>query len=131
MIDGKICQKHNCHQCCIETEMMLTKVDILRIFQNTLIPIDEFVKINEDGHRMLRNKGGDDEKSCVFLDSNGLCSIYDHRPEGCRFYPIIWDLNEGFPIADDLCPHNDEFSFLIPQVERELENFVLKLFGRL
>ena len=129
VIDGKICQNHNCHYCCIETEMLITKYDVSRIVQATSIPAKDFVTFNEDGFRMLRNRERRGEEKCFFLDDTGLCSIYNHRPEGCRYYPIIWDLNKHLPRADDLCPNYDEFTSFIPSVENKLENFILKIFG--
>ena len=38
-------------------------------------------------NRILRLRKKED-KSCIFLDSQGKCSIYDVRPNICRIYPL-------------------------------------------
>ncbi len=130
IVDGHICQLYNCHQCCIETEMLLTKLDIRRIVRKTSISAKEFVILNEDGRRMLRNHQIDNKVQCYFLDSKGLCSIYEIRPEGCKFYPFIWDMTNHHIIVDDYCPHHSKFG-KSPSVTKNLEEFIFRLFGKL
>lgn len=130
-IDGRICQRNNCHLCCIETEMLLTKKDIHRIIKKTSIPAEKFVTINEDGYRVLKNHQKDNEVQCYFLDHNGFCSIYEIRPKGCKFYPYIWDLTEHKITTDDFCPHQSEFRKISSGFSKELEDFVFQLFGKL
>lgn len=131
IVNGRICVQNNCHHCCIETEMLLTKRDIHRIVAKTSIPAKKFVIINEDGNRMLANRQSNNRLQCFFLDSNGLCSIYEIRPEGCQFYPIIWDLTEHQAIIDDYCPHRIAFGDFLPNISKKLENFIFRVFGRL
>ncbi|MHA2074615.1 MAG: YkgJ family cysteine cluster protein [Candidatus Hodarchaeales archaeon] len=130
MANGQICRKYNCHRCCIETEMLLTKKDIKTITKIKGIDPEKYVKLTDDDFKMLRNRKHGDRYQCFFLDQNGLCYVYDNRPEGCQFYPLIWHLDNHEAAKDDYCPYNNEF-----EVNKEelgsLENFILKLFGRL
>lgn len=130
VIDGKICLEKKCHYCCIETEMNLSKDDIARIEQYTRILPSKFAEINEEGLRTLKSKEKDGELICVFLEE-GKCSIYDFRPEGCRYYPVIWDRSSHEPIVDEICPYKEEFNHLIPNVKDKLEYFIFKIFGQL
>ncbi len=128
---GQICQKNTCHHCCVETEMLLTKKDIKRIVRATLTLPKEFAIRNKNGYLMLQNKHKSHEFQCFFLNENGLCSIYEIRPEGCKFYPVIWDFEEHKAILDDYCPYCEEFALNLSSVSDNLENFIFRLFGRL
>ncbi|PWI48095.1 zinc/iron-chelating domain-containing protein [Candidatus Heimdallarchaeota archaeon B3_Heim] len=130
-VKGRICRKHNCHYCCEETEMLLTKTDTFRISKFVGIHPSDFSFLTKDNYRMLRNKEVNGEKRCFFLDSNGLCTIYDNRPEGCTYYPIIWDMTNHQAFSDDYCPFHKEFVSEIDRIKSNLELFVLKLFGYL
>jgi|Deesub1362B_J571_1020462.scaffolds.fasta_scaffold73576_1 hypothetical protein len=90
------CVALKCGKCCYDTEMPLTKGDVERITTSGFKLEDFSVVI--DGVRRLRNVGG----RCFFLQ-NDRCKIYEHRPEGCRIYPLV--LNEdGDVVVDDICP---------------------------
>ncbi|MHA2244965.1 MAG: YkgJ family cysteine cluster protein [Candidatus Hodarchaeales archaeon] len=130
IVDGQICRENNCHECCVETEMLLTKHDINRIATSTSILAKDFTLLNEDGYRMLKNSQKDNELQCYFLDKYGLCSIYEIKPEGCQFYPFIWDLTEHELIVDDYCPHYREFR-KSPCISKKLEDFIYRLFGKI
>jgi Fe-S-cluster containining protein len=104
---GIPCKRHNCIQCCLETEMNLTEDDILRI-RKAGFKISNFLD-RRKGLDYLKNIDG----KCFFLGVNG-CNIYQIRPEGCRIYPLIFDVKKGVTILDALCPYNMEFI-----VERE------------
>ncbi len=127
MPNGHICREYNCHQCCTKTEMLVTKEDIRRIARETGIKPSEYVVLTTDGYKMLRNYK-QEEETCYFLDSKGKCKIYNIKPEGCQFYPIIWDLERHLAIKDDFCPHCDEFE-LNEEKSRKLETFILRLYG--
>jgi Fe-S-cluster containining protein len=50
------------------------------------------------GFRTLRNVDG----VCYFYDAeNKSCKVYEKRPEGCRYYPVMYCLDEGKPIIDE------------------------------
>lgn len=41
----------------------------------------------KNGWVRLKDRAGHGDQGCVFLDANGQCSIYDHRPVQCSTYP--------------------------------------------
>jgi Fe-S-cluster containining protein len=110
--------------------MLLTKKDIKKIVKATGIKPSEYILLTKDGHKMLRNLKQGEEIKCYFLDPQGMCKIYQVKPAGCKFYPIIWDLEKHTAIKDDLCPHHDKFT-VVEEKTSSLENFILKLFGKL
>jgi hypothetical protein len=83
--------------------MPLTIRDIKRIRKEGYDPNDFIVEKN--GQRQLKNLKG----SCYFL-KKGYCTIYSHRPEGCRLYPLIYNPSKRTVIIDPLCSHREEFS---------------------
>lgn len=97
------CRDHACHLCCVNTRMTLTEADIARLEGAGR---SGFSFLNDDGVPQLRNRDG----HCVFL-VDGRCSVYRHRPEGCRLYPLILDLDLDQVVRDDFCPFADEFGF--------------------
>lgn len=99
---GIPCVKHACVQCCIETEMPLSRLDIKRILKLGYRLKDFAVKTG-NGWR-LRNRSG----RCIFL-SEGGCKIYSFRPEGCRLYPLVYDENIQKAVIDHTCPYGYEF----------------------
>ena len=92
----------NCSECCLETEMTLSEKDITRI-ESLGYKIEEFLE-EKEGFMTLKNI----DKQCFFL-KDGLCSIYDNRPYGCRFYPLIYDFELDEFIIDNLCAHGEDF----------------------
>ena len=93
----------NCGECCLKTEMILSKNDIDKIMKASpkdLIKKD-FVFKNKDGFFQLKNI----RDHCIFFDPlSKQCKIYEHRPQGCRFYPLIFDFQEKNCILDNDCP---------------------------
>jgi len=86
--------------CCIDTEMTLTKKDAERIEE---LGYDgrTFLVRTEDGFCELRNIEG----HCYFYDPDTRqCKIYDSRPDGCRYYPIIYDVRKRKCVVDKDCP---------------------------
>ena len=98
----------NCYECCLETEMPLSEKDITRI-ADLGYKIEDFLE-EQDGFMVLRNI----DNHCFFL-KNGKCTIYNNRPEGCRYYPLIYDLETDEFVIDDLCIHADDFDSSIYQ----------------
>ncbi|TXT57776.1 MAG: hypothetical protein BAJATHORv1_10483 [Candidatus Thorarchaeota archaeon] len=86
--------------CCTDTEMTLTRADAERI--NALgYDREEYLVKSEDGFCQLRNING----NCYFYDQKTkLCKIYDHRPEGCRYYPIVYNVRKKKCVVDYDCP---------------------------
>lgn len=104
------CLKHGCAECCHETEMPLLNADIKRL-ESLGHKREDFAVVNLDhGFAMLKNTEPTDgsRAHCVFLKEN-QCSIYADRPEGCRFYPIVYEPGKRGPVKDKDCPHAAEF----------------------
>jgi Fe-S-cluster containining protein len=97
------CLRHGCFHCCIGTAMTLTAADVERL---EALGHSSFYRITEAGDLQLLNRSG----SCIFL-RQGRCSVYEHRPEGCEIYPLIFDRSTDRVIPDTFCPHSDEFPF--------------------
>jgi len=101
----EICK--DCGKCCQETEMLLSEQDIRLIEQNCLnITRDDFTELNEIDNRQLKNKNA----YCIFLENTSkLCKIYKIRPQGCRFYPIVYDNKKKICVYDKDCPRVKKF----------------------
>lgn len=84
--------------------MPLTEADIARI-ESLGHRRENFCELDDESVPQLLNDGD----HCVFLGKNGLCSIYEHRPEGCRLYPLVWDRDAERVVRDDFCPWNRAF----------------------
>jgi len=94
----------SCGRCCTSTEMVLSEQDIMLILKQSKViqNEDEFSFINKEGLHQLRNVNG----HCFFFDLNSKqCEIYYSRPQGCRFYPLIYDTYRKKCILDQDCPH--------------------------
>ena len=93
------CIEKGCEECCLETEMPLTRTDVERLAGLGHDPA-AFTLV-EDGFTFLTNVEG----RCYFLDQEGRCSAYDDRPEGCRLYPLVLTEDMADFRLDHLCPH--------------------------
>jgi len=81
--------------------MMLSTADIERL-EKAGYDRHEFTRYDRHGFARLRNRRG----FCVFYDTGKRrCRIYEHRPEGCRIYPVVYSEEEGI-VVDNLCPMN-------------------------
>lgn len=119
------CLEVGCSKCCYETEMPLSEKDVRRI-EKLGYNRDEF-SVVVDGVRVLRNVDG----KCFFL-RDGLCTIYEHRPLGCRFYPVIYDVERRKAVVHDFCPLASEVSIsTVKKVERALVKHIREVFGEL
>lgn len=106
------CIPMGCSACCRETTMPLTKAEAALLTRRTGMAIENFTWRN-NGILTLLN----DEKTraCVFLltassDANaeGMCSVYEVRPQGCRTYPNVLNHHDEV-ILDEGCPHKAQF----------------------
>ena len=98
----------DCGNCCRETEMILSARDVDRIKNNDPknLRTTNFVKKTADGLFQLKNVDG----YCVFFDpTTKLCNIYMTRPQGCRFYPLIYDSDKNSCVFDQDCPRPELF----------------------
>lgn len=97
---GVRCKFRDCHNCCLETQMILTKEDLERI-QKAGYKKEEFClpRSETDGYWQLKNI----EKKCFFLNNDGKCTIYSIRPVGCRVYPLVYEPSEDDILIDEDC----------------------------
>ena len=106
-----------CARCCTRTEMELLPVDIDRIVRLGY-RLEDFVRVDNEYVR-LKCRG----EYCVFLDpETKTCRIYEHRPIGCRLYPLQW--SDGEVVVDPDCPAKDT----IPRSEIERLAPYVKMF---
>jgi uncharacterized protein len=113
-----ICEIEQCDVCCCDTEMPLSIGDLRRI---TDLGYENFYR-DRNGEFILKNV----DHRCFFLGKEGLCAIYENRPEGCRFYPFI--LGKGGVVMDEDCPQREVFQ---PRFEQWMEDGLYELVGRL
>ena len=90
--------------------MTLTEADVGRLES---VGFSDFVRLNRDGDLELRNRDG----RCIFLE-DGRCGVYDRRPDGCRFYPLVLDLGLDRVVRDGFCPRHEDFSIDSDRVAR-------------
>jgi Fe-S-cluster containining protein len=98
----------NCGECCLKTEMILSNSDTESIMKNSpkILIKEDFAFINKDGFFQLKNV----KNHCIFLDFPlKQCKIYEYRPQGCRFYPLIFNFQEKKCIFDKDCPRSNLF----------------------
>ena len=82
-----------CSKCCTELDIILRDEDIIRI-EELGYSTWEFVDYDKMFYRgdkfvgyALKKRPFDD--ACPFLDENGKCKIYAHRPLACKLYPFL------------------------------------------
>ena len=98
----------DCGKCCLNTEMVVSNSDIKNILEKSPdnIKKEEFMELKEDNLYHLTNIDG----HCYFFDiSLKLCKIYEFRPDGCLYYPMIYDLSREECILDSDCPRTHLF----------------------
>jgi len=85
-----------CGKCCARTSMQLSHQDIKRL-ERIGYRSKNFATTRK-GIRTLKNVDG----VCFFFNTKcSGCKVYENRPEGCRYYPIAYCLEEGKPIIDE------------------------------
>jgi hypothetical protein len=95
---GRLACGRGCSSCC---------VDGLTVFEV------EAESIRRHYPELLATGRPHPEGACAFLDEEGTCRVYEHRPYVCRTqgYPLRW-IDEGpggGPVEfRDICPLNDE-----------------------
>jgi len=83
--------------------MILSEQDINLITKKSSSNLkkEDFVFRSKSGYFQLKNING----HCIFFDfATKLCKIYDLRPKGCRFYPLIYNFEKKSCIFDNECP---------------------------
>ncbi|MBZ0291449.1 MAG: YkgJ family cysteine cluster protein [Anaerolineae bacterium] len=99
-IDCKLCAN-----CCRSLDVYVTPEDAQRLAPVVDIPLEAIIE--HEAAATVEEWGRLRAKPCRFLDGN-LCSIYAHRPETCRTYPVFtpdfrWTLVDTIEGAT-LCP---------------------------
>ena len=68
---------------------------------------EEFTVTGEDGVTRLRNVG----EWCYFYEaSEKRCRVYADRPLGCYLYPVMYSVDDGVIVIDELCPMGETIS---------------------
>lgn len=113
------CLETQCSRCCLNTNMVLTSRDVERIEK---LGYDKrcFI-IEQNGWLQLKNQKG----RCVFHNGN-VCTIYEHRPEGCRLYPVVYSKDDRCAMLDRDCPKSSCF-FLSETTTQQLFDLVTVL----
>jgi Fe-S-cluster containining protein len=96
--------------------MPLSNADISRI-RGLGFSEDSFVA-KKNGERRLRNSKG----RCVFHNGH-LCTIYGDRPEGCRIYPVVFDVDAQEVVLDRNCSYNELFS-ITPGLSHDITRLI-------
>jgi Fe-S-cluster containining protein len=95
--------------------MPLSNSDIARI---THIGFSEGFFVQErNGVKRLRNRLG----RCVFHNGE-MCTIYADRPEGCRIYPVVLNVDMKRAVHDRGCPNRERF-----RITRDTSRRLIKL----
>ncbi len=103
MVKKSVCRAHDCSQCCtVGTDVPMTNEDIERI--KSIGYKEDFFVEEVKGWLLLKLE----DDACVFL-RGGLCSIHKARPESCRLYPSVFDVDTNEVVADSECVYADEF----------------------
>ncbi len=88
--------------------MILSQQDIDIIIQKfpKKLKRKDFIFKNQNRFFQLKNSAN----HCVFLDFfSKKCKIYEYRPQGCRFYPLIYDFIQNKCVFDEDCPRTNLF----------------------
>lgn len=111
-----------CANCCRSLDVYLMESDAIRLAEGTVIPFQTLLDQHIDHERAatVEEWGVFRQKPCGFLNGK-LCSVYEHRPESCRQYPVFtpdfrWTLEDVFG-GIGLCPI---IYYLIEQLKTEL-----------
>jgi len=85
--------------------MLLSRADI-RLLEGAGHDRQHFARSVGEGYVQLRNVRG----YCFFYHvESQRCRVYDHRPLGCRIYPVMCGEEEEV-VVDDLCPQSGAVS---------------------
>jgi len=107
--------------------MTLTKKDAERIDAQGYQRSEYLVK-GSDGFCELRNVEG----HCYFYDpETKLCKIYEARPDGCRYYPVVYNVKKRKCVLDSDCPLREvitrqEMRKICHKVKRNVETLIVE-----
>jgi len=100
-------------------EIFLSEKDIQNIM-NAGYGLSDCTRIHkETGLRVLKNVNG----RCFFLKGENpyRCILYPNHPTGCKFYPLIFDMDRNRCMLDKkFCKHWFLFKFMLKNYETRL-----------
>jgi Fe-S-cluster containining protein len=106
--------------------MILSQQDIdliIKCYPNRIRKQD-FVFKNDNGNFQMRNL----DNQCFFFDFlTKKCKIYGYHPQGCRFYPLIYDFQKKDCNFDKDCPRTHLFyqdKKILTEICVNLKNFI-------
>ena len=80
--------------CCRKADVTLAPYDILRLKKRLEMTSEELLKaytvpfqLDQDGVPGLKMRT-DEDGTCVMLDGENGCGVYEDRPTVCRYYPV-------------------------------------------
>ncbi len=92
--------------------MPLTKAEASLLSRRTGMDPEAFTWKNNGVLTLLNDEK---TRACVFLltssadvNAEGMCSVYEVRPRGCRTYPNVLN-DQDQAILDEGCPHRSQF----------------------
>jgi Fe-S-cluster containining protein len=98
-----------CENCCRNLDVYLVEDDAKRLANGLMIPLSEVEThyVDHKAAEQVEEWGIFRQRPCAFLNGK-LCSVYEHRPESCRIYPVFtpdfrWSLEDTIEGAA-LCP---------------------------
>lgn len=97
-----------CGNCCRSLDVYLTKQDAQTLADGIHVSLDNIMTlVDQESAQKVKEWGKFKARPCGFLKGN-LCSVYAHRPETCRTYPMFtpdfrWTLDNMIDGAS-ICP---------------------------
>ncbi len=96
-----------CAHCCRALHVYLTPPDAERLAAGIHVPLESILQDHVQPAPEAEEWGVFRQRPCPFLNGT-LCSVYAHRPESCRLYPVFtpdfrWTLADTLAGAA-LCP---------------------------
>lgn len=98
-----------CGNCCRALEVSLVSQDADRLAEGLHLPVEDVIARYVDRERgaAIDEWGTFRHRPCAFLRDR-MCTVYPHRPESCRIYPLFtpdfrWTLEHTIEGAA-LCP---------------------------
>lgn len=75
-----------CANCCKTISPRVTQTDVKRMASALRLKetevIERYLRVDHEGDYVMN------AQPCPFLGADNYCSIYEHRPRGCRDYPL-------------------------------------------
>lgn len=83
------CRKGCSHCCRMNVDVSQSEAKLLLVFAGAFsIAIDQDrLRKQAQGYQGL----APEDRACVFLDAQGACSVYEHRPGACRKHLVVSD----------------------------------------